>query len=76
MSSYFQRKICQTPRVGVIRPMSVSTVNTKADDRKEAIVIVGAGIAGLASAVSLQRFINFTNLICIQMIILFCFNVF
>ncbi|KAF3627087.1 putative phospholipase A1-Ibeta2, chloroplastic-like [Capsicum annuum] len=37
------------------RPFSLSIVNGQADDRKEDIVIVGAGIAGLATAVSLQR---------------------
>lgn len=39
-----------------VRPISLSIINAQADDRKEDIVIVGAGIAGLATAVSLQRF--------------------
>lgn len=37
------------------RPTSLFIINALADDRKEDIVIVGAGIAGLATAVSLQR---------------------
>ncbi|MCD7469058.1 hypothetical protein HAX54_007678 [Datura stramonium] len=49
ISTYFQRRVSLIPRVGSCRYMS-------SDDRKENIVIVGAGIAGLASAVSLQRF--------------------
>ncbi|TMW97368.1 hypothetical protein EJD97_005695 [Solanum chilense] len=38
-----------------VRPISLSIINARADERKEDIVIVGAGIAGLATAVSLQR---------------------
>ncbi|KAH0658758.1 hypothetical protein KY289_027506 [Solanum tuberosum] len=38
-----------------VRRISLSIINARADDRKEDIVIVGAGIAGLATAVSLQR---------------------
>ncbi|XP_060207424.1 monooxygenase 2-like [Lycium barbarum] len=54
--TYVQRRMSLIPRVGARYMSSVSTVNAKANDRKENIVIVGAGIAGLASAVSLQRF--------------------
>ncbi|XP_059275866.1 monooxygenase 2-like [Lycium ferocissimum] len=56
ISTYVQRRMSLIPRVGARYMSSVSTVNAKANDRKENIVIVGAGIAGLASAVSLQRF--------------------
>ncbi|KAM3263761.1 hypothetical protein T459_00717 [Capsicum annuum] len=48
-TNYLQRSVYLIPRVGGYRYMS-------SDARKENIVIVGAGIAGLASAVSLQRF--------------------
>ncbi|XP_009608102.1 monooxygenase 2-like [Nicotiana tomentosiformis] len=60
---YFKRRISSIPqqpwstaetRVRV-RPVSLSVINARADDRKEDIVIIGAGIAGLATAVSLQR---------------------
>lgn len=37
------------------RPISLSIVNAQSDVKKEDIVIIGAGIAGLATAVSLQR---------------------
>ncbi|KAL2472104.1 FAD/NAD(P)-binding oxidoreductase family protein [Abeliophyllum distichum] len=37
------------------RPISLSIVNAQSDVKKEEIVIIGAGIAGLATAVSLQR---------------------
>ncbi|XP_059299188.1 monooxygenase 2 [Lycium ferocissimum] len=64
-SLYFRRRASSVPhqpwlqpetRLRVrVRPISLSIINAKADDRKEDIVIVGAGIAGLATAVSLQR---------------------
>ncbi|KAJ8557939.1 hypothetical protein K7X08_004705 [Anisodus acutangulus] len=62
-SLYFRRRTSSIPqqpwlraetRVRV-RPISLSIINGRAEDRKEDIVIVGAGIAGLATAVSLQR---------------------
>lgn len=49
LSNYFQNRLSLIPRVGGCRYISN-------DSRKENIVIVGAGIAGLASALSLQRF--------------------
>lgn len=60
---YFKRSTSSVPqqpwlpaetRVRV-RPISLSIINARTDDRKEDIVIIGAGIAGLATAVSLQR---------------------
>lgn len=48
LSNYFQNRLSLIPRVGGCRYISN-------DSRKENIVIVGAGIAGLASALSLQR---------------------
>ncbi|XP_055832194.1 monooxygenase 2-like [Solanum dulcamara] len=62
-SLYFRKTTSSLPRQPWVpgetrirvRPISLSIINGQADDRKEDIVIVGAGIAGLATAVSLQR---------------------
>ncbi|MCD7465591.1 hypothetical protein HAX54_001599 [Datura stramonium] len=63
-SLYFRRRTSSIPQQPYcvpaatrirVRPISLSIINARADDRKEDIVIVGAGIAGLATAVSLQR---------------------
>lgn len=43
-------------------PICLSMANSRPELRKEDVVIVGAGIAGLATAVSLQRFGNHRNL--------------
>ncbi|KAG5601354.1 hypothetical protein H5410_032724 [Solanum commersonii] len=62
-SLYFSKRTSSIPQQGGlpgetrirVRRISLSIINARADDRKEDIVIVGAGIAGLATAVSLQR---------------------
>lgn len=62
-SLYFSKRTSSKPQLGGlpgetrirVRRISLSIINARADDRKEDIVIVGAGIAGLATAVSLQR---------------------
>lgn len=69
-SLYFRKRTSSIPiqrglpgETGIrVGPISSSIVNAQADDRKEDIVIVGAGIAGLATAVSLQRFSSQTLL--------------
>ena len=42
--------------VNYLKPLSASMVEAQPPVRKEDIIIVGAGIAGLATAVSLHRF--------------------
>ncbi|XP_049411880.1 monooxygenase 2-like [Solanum stenotomum] len=62
-SLYFSKRTSSKTQLGGlpgetrirVRRISLSIINARADDRKEDIVIVGAGIAGLATAVSLQR---------------------
>ncbi|CAI9775583.1 unnamed protein product [Fraxinus pennsylvanica] len=54
-TSLYHSRNYETKTRARARPICLSIVNAQSDVKKEDIVIIGAGIAGLATAVSLQR---------------------